>query len=113
MGKKAKRRRKFAEVWEATYDWLSTASRNGLITVDWDADPVSPDDWDAACAAAGFDPDDMEVGFGRLVARSAENTALRVGDTIATDGSMVSVLRRRPRRRTGRREAGGRDPAPR
>jgi len=106
MGKKAKRRRsrrKFVEVWEARNEWLEIALRTGSIRVGWDADPISPDEWNAACRVAGFNPNDWDLGFGVLVWRHKMNTALRVGDIVASDGGAVSILRRIPRRRRRRK----------
>src|SRR5574343_1889898 len=47
-----------------------------------------------ACAAVGFDHDDIDVGFGLVTQRRPEDKGYQVGDIAATDGANFVVLRR-------------------
>lgn len=72
-------------IWTANREWLTIAVRDGL-TIDWEAEPVSGDEWTEACAAAGLDPQDYEVGFAVLTTPRECDTLLRSGDIVATSG---------------------------
>ncbi len=82
----------FVEVFSATYEWLEIAK----LRIDWYADPVSSEEWSEACEAAGFDPEDREVGFSTLIEPRLCDTILRAGDIVATSGpgGDVAFLRR-------------------
>lgn len=102
----------FEQIWVATYDWLQVAQRQGF-TVDWDADPVSSEEWDDACAASEvLAPDDSEGGFAVVKEPRSCDTLLRAGDIVATSGpgGDVAFLRRVARESENHCPACGGDP---
>ncbi len=87
---------KYKQAFYAAPGWYEIASSRGLeipLVVDWNSDPVLPMDWSAACEAAGFDPDDDEVGFGTVTQRRPEDKGYQVGQIAATDGTSFVVIR--------------------
>ena len=85
---------KLTQIWTATAEWLDIAERDGFA-IDWDAEPIG-EEWDEACEAAGFDPEDSEVGFAMVTEPRECDTLLRAGDIVATSGpgGDVAFLRR-------------------
>ena len=87
------------QIWTATSEWLEIAESQGL-EIDWEAEPVlytiDGNEWRQACEAAGFDPEDDEVGFAVIVEPRDRDTILRAGDIVATSGpgGDVAFLRR-------------------
>ncbi len=72
-------------VFTATYEWLMVAQREGL-GIDWSEEPIEAAAWNEACDLCGFDPNDDEVGFGVLIEPRPQDTLLRPGDIVATQG---------------------------
>ena len=73
-------------VYTATADWLDIAYPIRGNGIDWDADPINGSEWDAACEACGFDPEDSEVGFGLLIEPRECDTVLKAGDIVCVQG---------------------------
>ena len=76
----------YRKIWTATYEWLEIAEKQGL-EVEWDADPISGDEWDEVCGIAEVDAEDYEVGFAKLVSPRDCDTLLKAGDLICTTGA--------------------------
>lgn len=83
------------EVYAATWDWLEVVEKQGC-KINWDANPIGGDEWDAACEACEFDAADSDVGFGLLIEPRECDTILRAGDIVAVQGygGDVAFLRR-------------------